>query len=132
MSCDEYQRTISKLHDGELHRSESAPVFGHLAECPACREFYHAVQETNRSLDRMADTVPEGLLREFRPPVIPALMRPQTLWSRQVPLRLPVLAIMLCVVLASLFMSFSTETVYVSKLPTTVVTAQQFEAPPKN
>ncbi len=124
MSCDDYQRKISKLIDGEVQQAESAEVFAHLAECPACRNFYHDLQNVSSSLDRLADTVPEGTLRELRAPNLQTLMKPQTFWGRQVPVRLPVLALLVCAILASVFMSFSTETVYVSKLPATIVTAQ--------
>jgi predicted anti-sigma-YlaC factor YlaD len=132
MSCDDNQKMISKLIDGEVLQAESAAVFGHLAECTNCRGFYDELQKVSSSLDRLADAVPEGLIREFRPPSFPSLMRPQTLWSRRIPLRLPVLALLVCVILASFFMSFSTETVYVTKLPTTVVTAELSETNPKN
>ena len=131
MSCDDYQRMISKLIDGEVLQAESAALFGHLAECVVCRGFYHELQNVSSSLDRLADVVPEGLIREFRPPSFPSLMRPQTLWSRRIPLRLPVLALLVCVILASVLMSFSTDTVYVTKLPTTVVTAESIASNPK-
>ena len=132
MSCEEYQKMISKLMDGEVLQAESAALFGHLSECAVCRDFYHELQKVGSSLDRSADAVPEELIREFRPPSFPNLMRPQTLWTRRVPLRLPVLALLVCVILASVFMSFSTDTVYVTKLPTTVVTAESMASNPKN
>ena len=124
MSCDDYQRMISKLIDGEVPQSDSAGVFGHLSECAVCRDFYHELQKVTSSLDRLADSVPEGTIREFRAPNLQTLMRPQTFWGRQVPVRLPVLALLVCAILASVFMSFTTETVYVTKLPATIVTAQ--------
>lgn len=132
MNCDDYQRMISKLIDREIRHAESAAVFGHLAECALCRNFYHDLQALNSSLDRLADAVPEGMVREFRRPSVPSMMRPQTLWAQRIPLRLPVLALLVCVVLASVFMSFSTETVYVTKLPATVVTATMSDTNSKN
>ncbi len=122
--CEDYQRTISKLIDGEIGPTESADLFAHLAQCPSCRDFYHDLQQVSSSLDRLADAVPEHTIREFRAPNFQPLLRPQTFWGRQVPVRLPVLALLVCAILASVFMSFTAETVYVTKLPATTVTAQ--------
>ncbi len=124
MSCDDYQILISKLIDGEVEAAASAGVFSHLAECTKCRNFYHDVQKVSSSIDRLADSVPESIVRDFRAPNLQALMKPQTFWGRQIPVRLPVLALLVCAILASVFMSFSTETVYVTRLPATIVTAQ--------
>ncbi len=124
MSCDNYERMISKMVDGEVQPDESAGVFAHLSGCAACRSFYRDVQRVGSSLDRLVDSVPEATIHELRVPSLQPLMRPQTFWDRRIPVRLPLLALLVCAILASMFMSFTTETVYVTRLPATVITAQ--------
>lgn len=129
MECQDYQRLVSRMHDGELPPDESAEVFLHLATCGVCREFYSSLRVLDGALNRIADHLPED--RAVRPPVIPSPVESNRWWNRQVAMRAPVFALLLCAIALSLFVlipgspfSREPEAIYVTKLPTVVVDAQ--------
>jgi predicted anti-sigma-YlaC factor YlaD len=130
MSCSEHQLMISKLLDGEVLPGASEGTFGHLASCGECRGFYHQLQALNSSLDRIAEPLPEKGAMELWLPGVLTPGKPQPWWNRQVQLRLPVLGLLLCALAAAIFFSFSRgfslrepETVYVTKIPAVIITA---------
>lgn len=134
MDCTGYERSISRLRDGELPSDESAGVFLHLSTCGACREFYTTLQTLDGALNRIAQEIPSG--SEVRPAAIPVPLRPHKWWNQRVSLRLPVLAIVLCAIAVSMFVLLPGSTllreprsIYVTKLPTVVVDAAT--APPE-
>jgi predicted anti-sigma-YlaC factor YlaD len=129
MECQDYQRLVSKMHDGELSSDETAEVFLHLSTCGACREFYSSLRVLDGALNRIADHLPSG--RAARPLAIPTPAESDRWWNRQVAMRVPVFALLLCAIALSLFallpggpLSRDPEAIYVTKLPTIVVDAQ--------
>ena len=129
MECQDYQRLVSRMHDGELPPDESAEVFLHLATCGVCREFYSSLRVLDGALNRIADHLPSD--RAARPLAIPAPVEPNRWWNRHVAMRVPVFALLLCAIALSLFvlipgspLSREPESIYVTKLPTVVVDAQ--------
>jgi anti-sigma factor RsiW len=134
MDCTGYQQSISRLQDGELPSDESAGVFLHLSTCGACREFYHTLQTLDGALNRIGQELPSR--SEVRPTLHAVPPQPHRWWSRQVALRLPVLALLLCAVVVSLYVALpgsslfhGPQSIYVTKLPTVVVDAAT--APPE-
>ena len=135
MECMDYQRLISRLHDGELPSEDSARVFLHLSACAECRDFYTGLRVLDGAMSRLADRLPTE--DELRSTPSPVAFRPQQWWNRQVALRLPVLAILLCAIAISLFMLIpgtslfrSPESIYVTRLPAVVVEASAATSQP--
>ncbi len=136
MDCTGYERSISRLRDGELPSDESTGVFLHLSTCGTCREFYYALQTLDGAMNRIARDVPSG--SEARQAAIPVPLRVHKWWDRQVALRVPVLALLLCAVAVSLFVLLpgsslfrGSESIYVTKLPTVVVDANTAPSEPR-
>ena len=134
MDCNDYQRLVSRLRDGELPADESTEVFRHLSACGTCREFYHALQVMDNALGRIADTLPPDSTQRFI--ALPDPYQTDRWWNQRVALRLPVIGILLCAIVLGLFVllpqsSFfrEPESIYVTKLPTVVVDATT--APPE-
>lgn len=129
MSCDEYQPMISKLLDGEVLPGASGVLFAHLASCGECQGFYHRMQALSASFDSLADRTFVSGGMESPPPRFRDTRAPAPLWKRRVPLRLPVLVLLLFAAAAGIFFSFSrhgpvrtTETVYITRYPAVVIT----------
>jgi anti-sigma factor RsiW len=128
MNCTDYEQLVSKLRDGELWPDESAEVFQHLSTCGTCRQFYHSLQSLDGALNRIAANLPSGSAAYHLP--LPAFMQPRKWWNQQVALRVPVLALLVCTIIVSLFIALPGSTlfhepqsIYVTKLPTVVVDA---------
>ena len=134
MDCTEYQRSISRLRDGELQAEEAAAIFGHLSSCAECRRFYFELQALDGALHRIADRMPT--VSEDRRFSLPASVHARSWWDRRVALRVPVFALLLCAIAVSLFallpggpFSREPESIYVTQLPTVVVETSM--APPE-
>lgn len=132
MTCEEYQREISMLVDGELDEGRSGAVFGHLGACGECRRFYYQVQNLHAALEqvRTAGVPASAPLRQPQPARRVAPVR--RFWSNRITLRLPVAAALVVVFALALFFSVQRglmpgeqETVYLTKLPPVVVTASE-------
>jgi anti-sigma factor RsiW len=134
MQCQELQRLINRLRDGELPEGESTGVFHHLSLCKECRAFFFALQALDGALARIADRVP------YRPASpradLLASLQPRSWWNQRVALRLPILALLICVIAAGVIMAVpgdaflrAPQPIYVTKLPTVVVDADT--APPE-
>jgi anti-sigma factor RsiW len=128
MECNEFEQRISRLRDGELPQEESAEVFRHLAECGECRSFFHQLQALDRALNDVAVAVPDATA--VRASAFPVAVPSRRLWERRVALRLPVAAILLCVIIAGVVallpgsnLFHEPQAIYVTKLPTVVVEA---------
>ena len=67
MDCTGYERSISRLRDGELPSDESAGVFLHLSTCGACREFYFTLQTLDGAMNRIAQKFRPDLKFDQRP-----------------------------------------------------------------
>ena len=123
MTCNEYERSISSLIDGEAAESTSAGLFAHLASCSSCRAFFHQVQRLNRSLGRLPDLPADAAAFPAEPGA--AGMSRLSLWHRQVSLRYPVVALAAAVICALLLLTAEwnrhSEPMYVTTLPTVVV-----------
>ena len=135
MSCEENKLIVSRLLDAEVQPEQSAFVFTHLATCAECRSFFHRVQELHRSMQRIAEPVIAPPFRKT-PVHLPADNMPRTgFWLRQVSLRIPIVVLTACVVVAAVLFSFKRsqepERVYVTELPTVIVAADNFSAEPK-
>lgn len=135
MECMDYQRLINRLHDGELPSEDSARVFLHLSACAECRDFYTGLRILDSAMNRLADRMPSE--DELQSPPSPVAFRPQQWWNRQVALRLPVVALLLCAIAVSLFMLIpgtslfrSPESIYVTRLPAVVVEASAAPSQP--
>jgi len=123
MNCADYEILISKMLDGELQAGDSATVFAHLASCRECRSLFHQMQSLNAALERVAEPV-------AAPTVVPPVplhgIRSGGLWQHRVSLRAPAFAfaavLVAAVVIFSLVRPRGTETVYVTKLATVIVT----------
>ena len=132
MTCEEYQARISRLLDGELSSEQSPEVFTHLGTCRECRSFYHRLQNLNASLEqvRQVGIPPSASPLRLVFPKKSTLM--QRLWSNRITVRLPVAAVLLLALALSLIFSVQRgtapverETVYLTKLPEIVVTANR-------
>ena len=131
MNCQEQQRRISALMDGELSALESGAVFRHLAECDGCRTFYHRLIALSNALNR--SEVPAPGVGVQVPPAPPPWSKhqPGSWWKQRVSVRMPVVALALCAIMASvLFLVLElsrtkqSETVYVTRLPAVIITAE--------
>lgn len=136
MNCPDYEQRISRLLDGELPSGESGGVFVHLSACEACREFFHALQSLDGALNRVARNLPSGTGDYGMP--LPGFLQPRTWWNQQVALRVPVLALLICAIVVSLFMALpgsplfrESRAIYVTKLPTVVVNASTAPLEPR-
>jgi len=72
MNCEEYQIRIGRLLDREDDARSASDTFAHLAQCPACREHLHEMQELHVMLEVAATSAaPEErvLFAETRPPI---------------------------------------------------------------
>lgn len=132
MSCANYEILISKLLDDELQAGDSATLFAHLASCSECRRLFHRMQSLNAALERAAEP----------PSVLPAAprrplhgIRKEGLWQHRISLRVPAFAfaalLVAAVVIFSLVRPRGTETVYVTKLATVIVTPDMSSTQPK-
>jgi len=128
MECNDYQRLISRLHDGELASGDMTDVFLHLSACGECRDFYRGLQTLDRTMNRLAVPLPADDAVQSTTPAV--TFRQQPWWNRNVALRLPVFALLVCAVAVSLLTlipgtSFfrSPESIYVTKMPAVVVEA---------
>lgn len=131
MNYHEQERRVSALMDGELPATESGSVFQHLAECAECRMFYHRLLALSKTLDRGME-LPRG---DGRTGSVE-----QSLWSgahqdgwwkQRISMRVPAFALTLLLIAAGAFISFmelsrgtQSETVYVTKLPAVVISAE--------
>jgi predicted anti-sigma-YlaC factor YlaD len=61
MSCEYYQKNISKLLDDELPENESAELFNHLGSCGICREFFRKTIRIQSLMDELNVPEPMGL-----------------------------------------------------------------------
>ena len=140
---DQYQEQISRLIDNDLRGEDSAPLFTHLASCQECRDFIHSSLKLRSGLASdllaMPARVDKMLLQRFSSPAIPKPRSSQSLWNRQVTMRLPVVALLLCLIAVGAVLAFSgrspfyePETVYVTRLPAVVITTGTESAQPKN
>ena len=136
MDCNDYQRLINRLHDGELPAGESAGVFHHLATCGACRDFFHALQKLDGEMNRIAQGVPAPV--EMQAVSVPSVVPVRSWWNRQVAMRLPVFALLLCAIALGLFamvpgspLSREPESIYVTQLPTVVVETSMSPSEPR-
>jgi anti-sigma factor RsiW len=127
MTCTDYQQRISKLHDGELPSEESAEVFQHLGVCGECRRFYFELQALDGAIRRIADAVPASM--SAKPPTMRFPVQ-HSLWDRRIALRVPVAALLLCIIIAGMVALLpgssllrEPQAIYVTKLPTVVVEA---------
>jgi predicted anti-sigma-YlaC factor YlaD len=130
MNCESRQRQISRLADSEISIEESAEVFEHLGECKTCREFYFQLQTLTFSMEQVRKleiplTLGSGGRMQTRKP-----SQLKILWSRQVAVRFPVVALLVCALAIGIFFSIQTglkprgrETVYLMKLPEVVITS---------
>jgi anti-sigma factor RsiW len=128
MECIDYQRQISPLRDGELPSDSAADVFRHLSLCPECRKFYFELQALEGAMSRIAHDVPTLSVAGTK--MVPLAPAAYSWWDRRIELRAPVLALLICVIAASLFalvpggpLSREPQAIYVTKLPTVVVEA---------
>lgn len=133
MTHDEYQEQSSRLLDSDLREDESTSLFMHLAACHECRDFMRSALKLRSGLAADPLIVPvsvDGRLRkQFSSPAVPLSESAQSLWSRQVTLRFPVLALLVCFIAAGTLLLLSgrfpfhePETVYVTRLPAVVIT----------
>jgi predicted anti-sigma-YlaC factor YlaD len=136
MECTDYQRLISSLRDGELQSDPAADVFRHLSSCPECRKFYFELQALDGALDRIADDVPAT--PAARPVMAHVVPTEHMWWDRRIALRIPVLALLICAIAASLFLlipgsplSREPQAIYVTRLPTVVVEAPTTSPEPR-
>ena len=136
MQCQEFQRLINRLRDGELPEGESTVVFQHLAECTECRGFFFALQALDGALTRIAEPVP---YRSASPRAeLPASLQPRSWWNQRVALRLPILALLICVIAAGVILAVpgnallrTPQPIYVTKLPPVVVDADTAPSEPR-
>jgi predicted anti-sigma-YlaC factor YlaD len=130
MNCANYEILVSKLLDGELQAGDSATLFAHLASCGECRSLFHRMQSLNAALERVAE--PPAFS-----PAVPSFplhdIHRERLWQHRISLRVPALAfaalLVAAVVIYSLVRPRSTETVYVTKLATVIVTPEKTSTP---
>lgn len=143
MTHDQFQEQISRLLDNDLHEEESISLFTHLLTCHECREFMQSSLKLRSGLAASSLNVPASvdmrLHQRFSPRTVPMSTKARTLWSRQVTLGFPVVALFLCLVAAGAVLMLSgrspfrePETVYVTRLPAVVVTDGSETIQPKN
>ena len=66
MKCQECQEQISQLLDNELLTTMLQPMFQHLAECGACRNFFLQTKTIHHDVKMLEySTVPEEIDRKF-------------------------------------------------------------------
>jgi predicted anti-sigma-YlaC factor YlaD len=72
MSCKEQQIRIARLFDGEDDARNVSGTFSHLAQCSACREYWHEMKELGDILQMAARTTQGEEDRQLngpRPPI---------------------------------------------------------------
>ena len=119
------------------------PKFPYIDPCQECREFIHSSLKLRSGL--AADVlitparVDKMLLQRFSSPVVRKPRNIQSLWNRQVTMRIPVVAFLLCLIAAGAVLVFSgrspfsgPETIYVTRFPAVVVTNGTESVQPKN
>jgi len=52
MTCNECQRAINKLLDGEVTAASSSDLFDHLTKCGDCRRFFDAMALIGREMEK--------------------------------------------------------------------------------
>ena len=130
MNCELCQNQISRLMDGELPIEESAEMFDHLGKCETCRKFYYQLRSLNLSLGQLRQAnVPLPTGREVHTATKKSNQFDR-FWSKQIPVRFPVLTLLVFALAIGVFFSIQMgfkprerETVYLTKLPEVVVTA---------
>jgi anti-sigma factor RsiW len=143
MTHDQYQEQISRLIDHDLREEDSSQLFTHMASCRECREFLNSSLRLRSGLAANSLATPSNLDRtmqqRFISPVAPKPRNSQSLWRRQVTMRFPVVAFLLCLIAAGAVLAFSgrspfsePETVYVTRLPAVVITDGTESVQPKN
>lgn len=143
MTHDQFQEQISQLVDNDLREEESPPLFTHLASCHECREFLRSCLRLKSGLTADSFPVPASidkkLRQQFSPVAVPKAVRPQSLWSRRVMVRFPMLLLLVCLVAAGAALVISgrspfyePETIYVTRMPAVVVTNGTAAIRPKN
>ncbi len=127
MNCDECRMAQSRFVDGELPPNQSAEMFDHAASCAECRSFFHALVRLNQKIERLPQpgvtTVEELSVGVSEPRAVQV----PRLWQRRLSLRIPAFALTVGIVAAVAVLSFAQlrrpEPVYVTELPTLVVSA---------
>ena len=128
MTCEDQQQRISALIDAELSPEEARPVCQLLAECGECSGLYYRLIALANMLDRFADPLPGGGLPDSLRKSSAKQIYPGPWWRRRVSMGVPALAFLLCMIIGGIFITvrylYQAETVYVTKLPTVVITAE--------
>lgn len=144
MNHDQYEEQAIQLLDGELSEDDSITLHTHLSTCKECRGFLQSLitlrsclAENQLSVPTSADKRLHQLLVGQHYSKIPAL--PRQWWNRQVPMRLPVVALLFCLIAAGVLLSIfkqapfhKPETVYITRLPAVIVTNEPVLSKPKN
>jgi predicted anti-sigma-YlaC factor YlaD len=126
MTCNESEHLISRLIDGELHSTLSAPLFNHLGECDSCREFLCHTQQIDIRIRRsIVETLGDRSgVSERRSRY--AGNSPLPVWNRQVSLSLRSFALAgLCVLLIIFVLYTREDRVYVTSFSPVVTTAER-------
>ena len=120
--------------DGELPVGESSPIFGHLGKCETCRKFYYQLRTLNLSLGQLRTA---GIALTTSQDAHESTKKSdyiQRLWSKQIAVRFPVAALLAFALAVGLFFSIQIgfkprerETVYLTKLPQVVITANNVQ-----
>ena len=127
MTCDEYQSRISALLDGEVAATDSGEIFNHLGSCTECRLFWHNTLILNAQLE---DTGRMEVSPAELPRIVNSPLPVSGWWNRPIRIRAYAVSLILCALISLSFLVgksrvFSTpETIYITKLPTVVVTSE--------
>lgn len=132
MNCEACRKAQSRFLDGELPPSQSGEMLDHAASCAECRVFFHGLVVLNQKIGHLPEPValPEAehipALSRQRP------LRASRLWQQRMSLRVPAFALTVCIVAALAVLSFAQlrrpEPVYITELPTLVVSADTTSA----
>ena len=130
MNCESCQVHISRHMDSELPIGESSEMFEHLGKCETCKKFYYQLRSLNLSLGQLRDP---GIQLTTGRELYTAAKKPNhfdRFWSKQIAVRFPVVALLVFAFVIGIFFSIQIafksrerETVYLTKLPEVVVTA---------
>jgi len=143
MNHEQAQEQVSRFVDNDLPEKESAVFFAHLAECLQCREFFRAALQLRSGLKTDTMPVPAGVDSKLRRQFSTSTSKPRrsgsVLWGRTVTLRVPALALLICIVAVVAVLTSSgrsllrgPETVYVTKLPAVIITNGGEAPAPRN